>query len=90
MHTVVCRIEDARKTLILKVTVCSIPSSGISTGILSPGYKQSWLINGAVVVIEYVSPPVEGGQARHTVVYIECVFVPALDASLKASLKDPL
>ena len=62
----------------------------IRKGILSPGHSQSWLINGAVVVIECVSPAVKGGQARYTVVYIECMFVPTLDAGLKASLKDPL
>ncbi|KAL7394459.1 hypothetical protein ABVT39_026390 [Epinephelus coioides] len=57
----------------------------------SPGLKVwLWLIDGAVVVIECVSSAVKGGQTRHTVLCIECVFVPALDAGLKASLKDAL
>lgn len=68
---------------------CALLASDIKGGILSPGHSQSWLINGAVVVIECVSPAVRGQTCR-TVVYIECVFGPALDAGLKASLKDPL
>lgn len=75
---------------ITRPQTCALLAPDIREGVLSPGHSQPWLINGAVVVIECVSPAVEGGQTRHTAVYIECVFVPVLDAGLKASLKDPL
>lgn len=75
------------KTLNLhKVLFCCIRCLNIRGGVQSPGNGWSmvpwWLLS--------VSPAVEGGQTRHTVLYIECMFVPALDAGLKASLKDAL
>lgn len=73
-----------------KLVFCCILALNITDCVLSLGRSWPWLIDGAVVVIECVSPAVKGGQTRHTVLYIECVFVPALDVGLKASLKDPL
>lgn len=69
---------------------CCISTLNIRDCILSPGHSRPWMIDGAVVIIECVSPAVRGGQICHTVLYIECMFVSALDARLKASLKDPL
>ena len=74
----------------LNLYLAASSAPNIREDVLSPGHTRPWLIDGAVVVIECVSPAVEGGHTRHTVLYIECMFVPALDAGLKASLKDPL
>lgn len=58
--------------------------------VLSPGHSGPWLIDGTVAVIECISAVVKVEQTRHTMLCIECVFVPAVDTGPKASLKDPL
>lgn len=85
-HYMSTRLENFQSH---KLLFCYNLAPNIRESVLSPGRSRPRLIDGAVVVIECVSP-VEGGQTRHTVLYIECVFVPVLDAGLKASLKDPL
>lgn len=69
---------------------CPTPSNSRG-GILPPGHSQSlvdqWCCGGYWVRL---SSSRRRARSPYTVLYIECMFVPVLDAGLKASLKDPL